>query len=247
MVALVATRIATGSEGEHMKALVLLSGGLDSTAAALFAVEKYKRENVFALAFGYGQSHRDAELAASQTAAERIGIAWDRLELGDALRGGVVGDPPRRGTTTTGASRATTAARNLVFLSLAAHRAGWAHPNETTILVVGFHRDDAEAFADCRADFAKSFEQTSNLALRGVSKILVEAPWITHRKSKTLETFKTKPESLAILRDSVSCYAGTRCGACDACSQRAEAFAAAEIEDGTRQWVMTGGDPHRQR
>lgn len=228
-----------------MKAMVLLSGGVDSTAAAIYAVNKYQAENVSALAIDYGQSHRDAELAASQVAARRLGIEWERVCIADALRGGVADGVPRRGTTSKGASRATTPARNIFFLALACNRAGVKHPNETTIIVIGTHKDDASAFADCRKDTTDSFQTTGNLALRDVSKILIAAPWISYTKAGIVRVFKEDEAALSLLRDSVSCYAGTRCGECDSCAQRAQAFADNGIEDGTKQWIMRGGDPHR--
>jgi 7-cyano-7-deazaguanine synthase len=230
-------------------AIVLLSGGLDSTAAALWAVQRY--EVVRALAFGYGQSHRDAELAASQRTAELIGIPWTRLELADAFlyMGGVAsGKVPQAGKDANGVSLANTPARNNVFIALASVRAGAWFPGKQVDVVIGSHVDDEDAFPDCRPDFVAAAGEAGRLALRGVSGFGTVSPWSGQKKSFALEYFAEDETSLSILRASVSCYAGTRCGKCDACEQRRVAFAEAGIDDGASEPVpMYGGDPSRAR
>ena len=233
-------------------AIVLLSGGLDSTAAALWARRHY--EVVRALAFGYGQSHRDAELAASERAAKRIGIPWMSLELADAFlyTGGVAngkpGKAPPQGKDENGVSLANTPARNNAFIALASVRAGAWFPGQHVDVVIGSHVDDEDAFPDCRPDFVAKAGEAGSLALRGVCGFGTVAPWSGKKKSYCLSFFSGDEPSLAILRDSVSCYAGTRCGECDACEQRRVAFVEAGLDDGVSgPERMCGGDPSRAR
>jgi 7-cyano-7-deazaguanine synthase len=223
-------------------ALVLLSGGLDSVAA-LHSVLETGWETA-AVSFSYGQPQRDQELAAAQKIAERRGVPWASLHLGNAVRGHVALDAPAPGLASVGVSRANLAARNAIMLSTAcAHAARlWpAEPSRHVHLVIGCNVDDARGFPDCRQDFLGPMGRALSAAVAPLFTAHIHAPWAEKTKAEIVAWCAARPDAAADIADSVSCYAGTACGTCDACTLRARAGGP---RDGTTS--LQGGDPARE-
>jgi 7-cyano-7-deazaguanine synthase len=225
-------------------AMVLLSGGLDSVAALHWALERY--DGVGAISVGYGQVNRDAELAAAGRVADRRGIHLQRLETADAVRGLglLVAPPPGRDGNV---SRANLACRNPILISIAAAEACRVWLGQRVDIVIGATVDDAPGFPDCRSEFVDAMSRAVMFGSLGVADLQVRAPWAQLHKQNVLAWCTHRPDALADVQDSVSCYRGTRCGECDACTLRAKAFALCGLTDqGPGAVVMHGGDPSRE-
>ncbi len=212
--------------------VLLLSGGLDSVAAL------HHTRPDRAVGFSYGQPHRDAELTAAGIIAARRGVPFDVILLPDLRR-----LDPTAGRDAAGVSLAFVPGRNALFLTRAA--AAYAKPGEQLHLVMGANADDYGAFPDCRGMFFAAAQAMLRAALVGVCDVWISTPWLASTKVEIVRWCASQPDALADVRDSVSCYRGSRCGACDACSLRAAAFKACGIEDGTSVQTMHGGDPGR--
>jgi 7-cyano-7-deazaguanine synthase len=202
---------------------VLLSGGLDSAAALHFAKER--GGEVHALGFDYGQPHRGAELAWAKRIAKRRGVPFEVIVLPPKWQ-----LDPTAGSEFSGISRAFVPMRNARFLIEAA--AHVATPGEDVVLVIGANGDDIAGFPDCRPRFFEAAAEMMRAALDGMCKVRIETPWLCAPKAGILRWALSRPEALEDIRDSVSCYRGTRCGICDACTLRARVFAEVGIEDG---------------
>ena len=212
--------------------VLLLSGGLDSVAAL------HHTRPDRAVGFSYGQPHRDAELTAAGVIAARRGVPFDVLLLPDLRR-----LDPTAGRDPAGVALAFVPGRNALFLTRAA--AAYAKPGERLHLVMGANADDYGAFPDCRGMFFAAAQAMLHAALVGVCDVWISTPWLASTKAEIGRWCASQPDALADVRDSVSCYRGTRCGQCDACALRAAAFAACGLEDGTSVQTMHGGDPGR--
>lgn len=204
--------------------VVLLSGGLDSAAALHWAQE---RGHVEAVGFRYGQPHERAELDAATRIAERRRVPFRVLDLGDLGR-----LDPAAGCDDRGVSRSFLPCRNPLFLTRSAM--AFAMPRTDLHLVIGANNDDARGFPDCRAVFFGAAQEALRAALLGVCDVHIETPWIALPKTEIVRWCASRPLALADARDSVSCYRGTRCGLCDACTLRARAFVEADVEDVAR-------------
>lgn len=231
--------------------VLLLSGGLDSVAAL------HHTRPDRAVGFSYGQPHRDAELTAAGIIAARRGVPFDVILLPDLRRWPPYRPVPRplrssprprgldptAGRDAAGVSLAFVPGRNALFLTRAA--AAYAKPGEQLHLVMGANADDYGAFPDCRGMFFAAAQAMLRAALVGVCDVWISTPWLASTKVEIVRWCASQPDALADVRDSVSCYRGTRCGQCDACALRAAAFAACGLEDGTSVQTMHGGDPGR--
>lgn len=223
-----------------MKALVLSSGGVDSTTALALAIEKYGKENVVALSVSYGQKH-DKELRAAKAVAEYYGVEQLFLDLSlifqysncSLLQQSDQEIPEesyaQQIEKTGGATPVSTYVpfRNGLFLSAAA---SVALSKECSVIYYGAHADDAAgaAYPDC----SQAFHDAMNQAIyEGSGKQLrIEAPFVG----------KTKADIVALgLKYHVpyqltwSCYEGKEepCGKCGTCIDRAKAFAANGVSD----------------
>ena len=229
-------------------AAVLLSG-LDSAAALHWALDRYAP--VMAIGFDYSQA--GAELAVSQAIAERRGVIWERhpiIGIGDRSNDA--------GRTEAGVSRAFVPARNGILAWHAANLVARRFPGGRVDIILGCNLDDAGAFPDCRSVFLAELDRNISMGLAGACDIRVRAPWVYTRKADVVAWAAMpggldgklpllRPKALEDIRFAVSCYRGDRCGACDACQLRAQAFASAGIEDGTEAPpVVHGGDPQRE-
>lgn len=228
-------------------AVVLLSGGLDSTACAHVVASIYPRDRVAALLVDYGQPHRDNELVSAEKTAKALGIRTHRLTIADAMhalrpaeRLANAGHDP----SAEGPHPATVPGRNAILLSLAAaHGCAWFE--QQIDIWIGACLDDAR-FADCRTEFV----QQATVAItygcgRGVA---IVAPWLQTTKKALVAAASSDSAVLASLRRSWSCYRGgsSPCGECTPCVLRAEAFAAIAQPDEQPAAILCGGDVARE-
>lgn len=218
------------------RAVVLLSGGLDS--ATCLAIAHSAGFETYALSFSYGQRH-EAELDASARVAVGLGAKTHRVAKIDlAIFGGSaltdrrldVPETPSEGIPIT-----YVPARNTVFLSYAL---AWAEVLEAEAVFIGVNAVDYSGYPDCRPEFVEAFEVMANLATkRGVEghRLSIHAPLMHMSKAQIIQ------EGIKLGVDyslTVSCYQadelGRACGRCDSCRLRREGFMQAGVIDPTR-------------
>jgi 7-cyano-7-deazaguanine synthase len=223
------------SQGAERKAVVLLSGGLDS--ATTLAVARDQGYACYALSLDYGQRHR-AELAAAQRVAEALDVMQHKviaLDLtaigGSALTDSSIAVPERRGA---GIPVTYVPARNTIFLALAL---AWAEVLGAWDLFIGVNAVDYSGYPDCRPEYIEAFQRLCQLATRaGVQggAFQVHAPLIALSKADIIRLGMRLGVDYAV---TVSCYAadesGRACGRCDSCRLRAAGFADAGVQDPT--------------
>lgn len=219
------------------KAVVLLSGGLDSATTLAWALrEGYE---CFCLSVDYGQRHRAELEAASRiaTAAGAAGHKTIKLDLaafgGSALTDASI-EVPTAGVTG-GIPVTYVPARNTILLSLAL---GWAEVLGARHIFVGANAVDYSGYPDCRPEYLGAFEAMANLATKAAvegRRIEVRGPLVDRSKA---EIIKLAIELGVDPARTVTCYqpdaAGRACGLCDACRIRKDGFAAAGVADTTR-------------
>jgi 7-cyano-7-deazaguanine synthase len=218
------------------KAVILLSGGLDS--ATCLALAREQGYDCHALSLDYGQRH-EAELDAARRVARALGVREHkvvRLDLGE-IGGSALTDPaiPVPESPAEGIPVTYVPARNTVFLALAL---GWAEVLGAWDLFVGVNAVDYSGYPDCRPEYIAQFERLANLATKaGVEggRFQVHAPLIHMSKADIIRTGSRLGVPYG---ETVSCYRadaeGRACGRCDSCRLRAAGFAAAGIPDPTR-------------
>ena len=218
-----------------MKAVVLLSGGLDSyTAAAAVQRDGYE---LFALTVRYGQIHA-REVEAARAVARALAVARHiELDVNLAAFGGssLVGDgviPSDRPLEASDIPSTYVPARNTVFLSLAL---GWAEAVGAQAIVLGVNALDYSGYPDCRPEYLEAFERLADLATRaGVegARFRVLAPLLRLSKAEIIRLGTTLGVNYGLTH---SCYNprpdGHPCGACDSCRLRAKGFAEAGLQD----------------
>lgn len=221
----------------HKKAVILLSGGLDS--ATVLAIAKEQGYSCYTMSFDYGQRHR-AELQAAERVSRQhavehkvIGINLDGIG-GSALTDSAIAVPERLGE---GIPVTYVPARNTVFLSLAL---GWAEVLGAQDIFIGVNAVDYSGYPDCRPEFIDAFERMANLATKaGVegSGFSIRAPLQNLSKA---EIVKIGVQLGVDYSSTVSCYQadddGRACRVCDSCRLRAAGFEAAGVEDPTRYY-----------
>lgn len=218
--------------GTVTRAVVLVSGGLDS--ATCLALAKQAGHECYALSFAYGQRH-SAELTAAARVSEALGAAQHRvmnIDLaafgGSALTDSRLAVP--EGGTSAGIPITYVPARNTVFLSLAL---AWSEVLGARDIYIGVNAVDYSGYPDCRPAFVAAFERLANLATRagveaderGERWIRVQTPLLHLSKAEIVR----RGRALGVpLERTVSCYdpspAGEPCGACDACQLRELGF-----------------------
>ena len=223
-----------------MRAVVLLSGGMDS--ATCLAMARRDGCECHALSFDYGQRHR-AEPEAAAAMARQLGARTHRtltIGLGDfggsALTDERLAVPTRTGTEGAGGIPITyVPARNTVFLAFAL---GLAEVLDADRIYAGMNAVDYSGYPDCRPAYIEAFQQLANLATkRGVEgrPIVLHAPLLHMSKA---EIVRAGLELGVDFAATVSCYqataAGEACGNCDACRLRRVGFVAAGVADPTR-------------
>lgn len=217
------------------KAVVLVSGGLDS--ATVLALARAQGRECHALSFDYGQRHR-AELDAARRVSAALGVVSHRVVRLDlrAIGGSALTDDGIAVPETPGAGIPVTyvPARNTIFLAIAL---GWAEVLGAQDIFIGVNAMDYSGYPDCRPEFIQAFEQLANLATRaGVEgrAVRIHAPLQALTKADIIRRGVALGVDFSI---TVSCYqprgAGLACGRCDSCRLRAAGFAAAGIADPT--------------
>lgn len=222
------------------KAVVLLSGGQDSTTCLAWAVKKFGAEKVTALSIFYGQRHA-AELDAANQVAKHFGVRHivQALQVlhdigGSALvgvgqlkgEGGLVDQAMPQGLPTS-----FVPGRNILFLTVAA---AYAVKLEATHIVTGVCETDFSGYPDCREDFVLSMQQTINKGMpSGCGPLIIDTPLMHLSKAETVQLARTLPGAWDALGYSVTCYEGQRpgCGTCGACHLRAKGFEEAGEQD----------------
>lgn len=220
-----------------MKAIILLSGGLDS--ATTLAIARYQKYDCFALSVDYGQRN-ESELAAAQAVADSLGVRQRQvLKIDLAAFGGSALTNPAVAVPTGGEKAAIPVtyvpARNTIMLSLAL---AWAETLGSHDIFIGVNAIDYSGYPDCRPEYIGAFEKMANLATKAAvegSKVKVHAPLINLSKQEIIQ----KGVSLGVNYSlTVSCYqadeAGLACGVCDACRIRRAGFEKAGIPDPTK-------------
>jgi len=218
------------------RAVILVSGGLDSTT--VLAMARAQGFDCYTLSFDYGQRHR-AELLAAERVSSALGDVEHkvvRLNL-DSIGGSALTDiniavPEKE---TGGIPITYVPARNTVFLSIAL---GWAEVLGCNDIFIGVNAVDYSGYPDCRPQYIEAFETMANLATRaGVegNQLTIHAPLMAMGKGEIID------RGLALGVDyslTVSCYQATddglACGRCDSCRLRSQGFVDAGVVDPTR-------------
>jgi 7-cyano-7-deazaguanine synthase len=218
------------------KAVVLLSGGLDS--ATCLAIARSQGFECYCLSFNYGQRHC-AELAAADRVVKALGAAKHRvLNFGLAQFGGSALTDTNIAVPVDGVQPGIPVtyvpARNTIMLSLAL---AWAEVLSSRDIFVGVNAVDYSGYPDCRPEYISAFETMANLATKaGVegAKLHIHAPLIDLSKAEIIRLGAQLGVDYGL---TVSCYQadeqGRACGVCDSCRLRAEGFAAAGVSDPT--------------
>ena len=219
----------------HKKAVVLYSGGLDSTTC--MAIAKADGFEPYALSFAYGQRH-SVELEKAREYAPRIGAVTHRIvEIdlrqfgGSALTADL--DVPKNQLAEGVIPITYVPARNTIFLSFAL---GWAEVLGAHDIYIGVNALDYSGYPDCRPEFISAFENMANLATRagveGDTPYTIHTPLIQLSKAEIIRTGLDLGVDYKLTH---SCYdpnpAGVACGRCDSCLLRLKGFSEAGVED----------------
>jgi 7-cyano-7-deazaguanine synthase len=225
--------------GTQRKAVVLLSGGLDS--ATVLAMARAEGYEPYALSFKYGQRH-EVELKAAKKVAEALGAAGHvvaeidlRVFGGSALTADI--DVPHHDTADdvdSGEIPITyVPARNTVFLSFAL---AWAETLGSSDVFIGVSAVDYSGYPDCRPEYIAAFEAMANLATKagveGLQHLRIHTPLIDLSKAQTIQAGLALGVDYSLTH---SCYdpspAGRACGTCDSCRLRGRGFAELGLTD----------------
>jgi len=220
---------------EKKKAVVLVSGGLDS--ATVLAIANSEGYECYAVSFEYGQRHK-SELQASERVVAALGARQHkRIKIdfgsigGSALTDNSIAVPE---TMAEGIPVTYVPARNTVFLAFAL---GYAEVIGAHDIFIGVNAVDYSGYPDCRPEFIEAFEKTANLATKaGVEghPFKIRTPLINMTKAEIIQTGTRLGVDYSI---TVSCYSadeqGRACGKCDSCRLRRQGFEKAGIQDKT--------------
>jgi 7-cyano-7-deazaguanine synthase len=220
------------------KAVVLVSGGLDSTT--VLAIARSEGYACYTMSFDYGQRHR-VELQAAERIAKTMGsidhkvIQLDLRTIGgSALTDSTIAVPEQE---TAGIPVTYVPARNTVFLSIAL---GWAEVLGANDIFIGVNAVDFSGYPDCRPEYIAAFEVMANVATRaGVEghKLRIRAPLIDMSKSEIIQRGLALNVNYGL---TISCYQaneqGEACGKCDSCRLRRAGFVQAGVSDPTHYY-----------
>lgn len=219
-----------------MKAVILLSGGLDS--ATILAIAKDHGYQCYALSFNYGQRHCAELIAAAKIAKAFAVVEYKTIDLdltqigGSALTDNKIDIPE---SPTVGIPITYVPARNTIFLSYAL---AWAEVMDINNIFIGVNAVDYSGYPDCRPEYIQSFERMANLATKsGVegTKLTIHTPLIDLSKAEIIKQGNRLNVDYAL---TISCYQvdedGIACGVCDSCRFRKEGFENAKVSDPTR-------------
>jgi 7-cyano-7-deazaguanine synthase len=222
------------------KAVLLLSGGLDSTT--LLAVARRDGFDVHAMTFRYGQRHAN-EIEAARRVAGRFAVQDHvvadidlRTFGGSALTSDSIDVPRDRDVGERGVPVTYVPARNTIFLAFAL---AWAEVLGAADIFIGVNALDYSGYPDCRPEYIEAFERMANLATRAATEgsllLRIRAPLINLTKAQIVQLGTSLGVDYAVTQ---SCYdpdaSGAACGHCDACQLRLKGFAEAGIADPAR-------------
>jgi 7-cyano-7-deazaguanine synthase len=241
------------------KAIVLLSGGIDSSTS--LAIAKAEGYDLFALSFDYSQRHK-RELASARMVASALGVQkhlitrFDLREIGGSALTSEIKVPKHGSQKTKGSALSTipityVPARNTIFLSFAL---AWAEVMEAEHIFIGANAVDYSGYPDCRPEYLSAFEKMANLATKasveGKLKYTIHAPLIMMKKSEIIKSGiergldysltwscydpqpkKGKSEKVRVKSAETQEAEFVPCGRCDSCIFRAKGFQEAGIED----------------
>ena len=220
------------------RAVVLLSGGLDSTT--VLAIANAEGFECHALSFRYGQRHaveldRAREVAVALGAARHVVVDVDLRQFGGSALTADIAVPKDRDASAIAGEIPVTyvPARNTIFLSFAL---AWAETLGASDIFVGVNALDYSGYPDCRPEYISAFETMANLATKagveGTQRLKIHAPLISMTKADIIRRGVELGIDYAITS---SCYDpgpdGRPCGRCDSCALRAKGFAEAHAED----------------
>ena len=228
----------TNALSSRPRAVVLLSGGLDSTT--VLAIAKEQGFEPYALSFRYGQRHVQ-ELVAAESVARSQGVTKhvvaqiDLREFGGSALTADIAVPKGRtaGAMSDGIPITYVPARNTVFLSFAL---AWAETLGASDIFIGVNALDYSGYPDCRPEYIAAYETMANLATRagveGIQKLKIHTPLISLTKAQIVQEGMRLGVDYA---ETSSCYDpgedGQPCAACDSCVLRAKGFAEAGLQD----------------
>jgi len=223
------------------KAVVLSSGGLDSTTA--MAIARYQGFEIYSLSLSYGQRHA-FELEAAQKVADALGvnehlvINMDLNKIGGSSLTDDIDVPKERDEQAMTREIPVTyvPARNTIFLSFAL---AWAEVLESSDIFIGINAVDYSGYPDCRSEYVDAFERMANLATKagveGITKIRIRTPLIHLTKAQIIQKGMELGVDYALTH---SCYdpspQGLACGECDSCFLRKKGFKEADVKDPTK-------------
>ncbi|MCK4766819.1 MAG: 7-cyano-7-deazaguanine synthase QueC [Desulfobacula sp.] len=225
----------------NQKAIILSSGGIDSTT--VMAIAKSKGKEIYALSFRYGQRHF-IELEAAKKVARSFGVKTHKIinidlrQFGGSALTDEINVPKHDSVNEIdeeGIPITYVPARNTIFLSYAM---AWAEVLKATSIYIGVTAVDYSGYPDCRPAFIEAFEKMANLATKtGVTKeaiLKIETPLIHLSKAEIIKTGDKLGVDYAL---TISCYDpdsnGKSCGRCDSCLHRIKGFKEAGIKDPT--------------
>lgn len=222
-------------------AVLLLSGGIDSTTTLAIALsEGY---DAYAMSFRYGQRHK-VELACAETIAKAMGVKQhtvvdiDLRTFGASALTAEIEVPKHRSDAEMGEGIPITyvPARNTIFLSYAL---AWAEVLAADTIFIGVNALDYSGYPDCRPEYIHAYQTMANLATRagveGRTQLVIRTPLIDKTKAEIIQIGAKLGVDYSL---TLSCYDpgadGSACGSCDSCLLRKRGFAAAGIPDPTR-------------
>lgn len=216
-----------------MRAVIVLSGGMDSTVALYDAIGEYGAENLKAISFNYQSKHNDMEYAAAVVSCSRLGVSHDRVDLSsvapylrsDLLKSG--GDIPEGHYAESNMKKTVVPFRNGIMLAIAC---GIAESWGAKDVIIGNHAGDHAIYPDCRDSFIQAMSAAMKLGT--YEGVTIKSPFCNQTK-----------RDIALIGDRLavdwnwtySCYKGGRihCGRCSTCFERREAFHLAGVTDPT--------------
>jgi 7-cyano-7-deazaguanine synthase len=229
------------TNSQNSKAVVLLSGGMDSCVCAAIARERHGAENIALLHAGYGQRTQERERRAFEGIADFYGVGQNqrlivRLDHFRAIGGSALTDTkiavPENELGVTGPHGSAIPVtyvpfRNAHFLAVAV---SWAEAIGAGAVYIGAVAEDSSGYPDCRAEYYQVFQELVRVGTRPETQIEIATPVITLKKS---EIIRRGIELGAPLHLTWSCYQNEdrACGACDSCLLRSKAFAEAGVPD----------------
>jgi 7-cyano-7-deazaguanine synthase len=214
------------------KALVVLSGGQDSTTCLYWAINRFGADAVDSVTFDYGQRHR-VELECAKAVAKFAGIGNTCLPIdtfaalgGDALTDSNI-DVENGTDAQTGLPNTFVPGRNLIFLTYAA---AYAYQRKIDHLVTGVAQTDYSGYPDCREATISALQQSLRLGME--SDVTIHTP-LMHLSKRETVLLARDLGALPAMALTHTCYNGARppCGSCAACELRAKGFAEAGIDD----------------